>query len=136
MMDEKRYYDEKPETKQMTLVCPHCREEGTFPVRWMMRSKKSAMPPGGDADDRAKFAKARSYMVRMDDLVACRNMRQPLARCSMTSWRSTGQRHDGRLRAGEYGGSALRDQVTRLRRPQLQAGEFVRWPRETPLLPC
>ena len=49
MMDEKRFYDEKPETKQMTLVCPHCREEGTFPVR--------------------------SYMVRMDDLVACRNMR-------------------------------------------------------------
>ena len=59
MMDEKIYYDEKPETKQMTLVCPHCREEGTFPVRWMMRSKKNAMPPGGDADDRAKFAKAR-----------------------------------------------------------------------------
>ena len=75
MMDEKRFYDEKPETKQMTLVGPHCREEGTFPVRWMMRSKKNAMPPGGDADDRAKFAKARSYMVRMDDLVACRNMR-------------------------------------------------------------
>jgi hypothetical protein len=75
MMDEKRYYDEKSETKQMTLVCPHCREEGTFPVRWMMRSKKNAMPPGGDADDRAKFAKARSYMVRMDDMVACRNMR-------------------------------------------------------------
>jgi hypothetical protein len=24
---------------------------------------------------------------------------------------------------------------TRLRRPPLQAGEFVRWPRETPLLP-
>jgi hypothetical protein len=33
------------------------------------------MPPGGDADDRAKFAKARTYMVRMDDLVACRNIR-------------------------------------------------------------
>jgi hypothetical protein len=35
---------------------------------------------------------------------------------------------------------AERDQARngrlRLRRPPLQAGEFVRWPRETPLLPC
>lgn len=75
MMDERRFYDEKAETKQMTLTCPHCRTEGTFPVRWMTRTKKSAPPPGGDADDRAKFVKARSYMVRMDDMVACRNLR-------------------------------------------------------------
>ena len=75
MMDEKRFYDEKSEMKNMTLVCPHCRQEGQFPVRWMVRTKKNAMPPGGDADDRAKFAKARTYMVRMDDLVACRNIR-------------------------------------------------------------
>ena len=74
-MDEKRYYDEKPETKQMTLVCPHCREENVYPVRWMARNKKSQLPPGGNEDDRAKFAKARSYMVRMDDMVACRNIR-------------------------------------------------------------
>ena len=74
-MDEKRYYDEKPETKQMTLTCPHCREENVYPVRWMARNKKSQIPPGGNEDDRAKFAKARSYMVRMDDLVACRNIR-------------------------------------------------------------
>ena len=75
MMDEKRYYDEKPETKQMTLVCPHCREEGTFPVRWMLRSKKNAMPPGGDADDRAKFAKAQSYMLLVDTQAMCKNLR-------------------------------------------------------------
>jgi hypothetical protein len=75
MMDEKRFYDEKTETKQMQLVCPHCRQESAFPVRWMVRTKKNAMPPGGDADDRAKFAKARTYMVRMDDMVACRNIR-------------------------------------------------------------
>jgi hypothetical protein len=74
-MDEKRYYDEKPETKQMTLVCPHCREENVYPVRWMARNKKNNLPPGGNEDDRAKFAKARSYMVRMDDMVACRNIR-------------------------------------------------------------
>jgi hypothetical protein len=75
MMDEKRFYDEKSEMKNMNLVCPHCRQEGQFPVRWLVRTKKSALPPGGDADDRAKFAKARTYMVRMDDLMACRNIR-------------------------------------------------------------
>ena len=75
MMDEKRFYDEKTESKNMHLVCPHCRQEGEFPVRWIVRTKKAAMPPGGDADDKAKFAKARTYMVRMDDLVACRNIR-------------------------------------------------------------
>jgi hypothetical protein len=74
-MDERRYYTEKEETKQMNLVCPHCRQEGEFPVRWLVRTKREAMPPGGDADDRAKFGKARSYMVRVDEMVACRNMR-------------------------------------------------------------
>ena len=46
-MDEKRYYDEKPETKQMTLVCPHCREENVYPVRWMARNKKTPSLRGG-----------------------------------------------------------------------------------------
>jgi hypothetical protein len=75
MMDEKRFYDEKTENKNMHLVCPHCRQEGEFPVRWMVRTKKAVLPPGADADDRAKFAKARTYMMRLDDLVACRNIR-------------------------------------------------------------
>jgi hypothetical protein len=74
-MDEKRFYEEKEETKQMPLVCPHCRQEGTFPVRWMVRNKRSQMPAGGDAEDRKQFEKARSYMVRIDNMVACRNIR-------------------------------------------------------------
>jgi hypothetical protein len=32
-------------------------------------------PPGGDDRDRAKFQKAQSYMVLLDDKVACKNMR-------------------------------------------------------------
>jgi hypothetical protein len=74
-MDEKRFYEEKEETKQMTLVCPHCRQEGAFPVRWMVRNKRAQMPAGGDAEDRKQFEKARSYMVRIDNMVACRNIR-------------------------------------------------------------
>jgi hypothetical protein len=74
-MDEKRFYDEKEETKQLVLTCPHCRQENSYPVRWMVRNKKAQMPPGGNEEDRKSFGKARSYMVRIDNMVACRNIR-------------------------------------------------------------
>ncbi|HTR45940.1 MAG TPA: hypothetical protein VMM16_00950 [Verrucomicrobiae bacterium] len=74
-MDEKRFYDEKEETKQIPLNCPYCHQENTYPIRWMVRTKKSQMPPGGNAEDKQKFEKARTYMVRVDNMVACRNIR-------------------------------------------------------------
>jgi hypothetical protein len=74
-MDDRNFYDEKQETKQMTLVCPHCRQEGTYPVRWVVRTKKTALPRGAGDDDRKRFEKARSYMVRAEDLAGCRNIR-------------------------------------------------------------
>jgi hypothetical protein len=74
-MEERDFYDEREETKQIPLVCPHCRQENTYPVRWRLRTKKAALPGRASDQDRAKFAKARTYMVRVDDLVACRNIR-------------------------------------------------------------
>lgn len=74
-MDEKRFYTEKQETKQITLNCPHCRQENSYPIRWVVRTKKDNLPPGANEDDRGAFKKARSYMVRVDDMVACRNIR-------------------------------------------------------------
>ncbi|MGB0034726.1 MAG: hypothetical protein WBP79_04545 [Candidatus Acidiferrales bacterium] len=74
-MDEKNFYTEKEETKQIPLTCPHCRQENTYPVRWMMRTKRDQLPKGANDDDRARYAKARSYMVRVDDMVACRNIK-------------------------------------------------------------
>jgi hypothetical protein len=74
-MDEKRFYTEKEETKQIPLTCPHCRQEGSFPVRWMVRTKRPQLPPGANDQDRAQYAKASSYMVRIDNLVACRNIK-------------------------------------------------------------
>jgi len=75
MMDDRRFYDERQEIKQVPLICPHCRQENTYPVRWLVRTKKAAPPPDADREARARFARARSYMVRVDDLVACRNIR-------------------------------------------------------------
>jgi hypothetical protein len=74
-MDERNFYTEKEETKQLTLICPHCRQEGTYPIRWKVRAKKDHLPGGANNEDRAKFEKARTYMVRVDDMVACRNLR-------------------------------------------------------------
>jgi hypothetical protein len=69
------FYDEREETKQIPLVCPFCRQENAYPVRWKVRTKRVSIPKGANEDDRKKFANARSYMVRVDDLVACRNLR-------------------------------------------------------------
>ncbi len=74
-MDERNFYTEKQETKELTLICPHCRQENTYPIRWMVRTKKNELPRGASDEDGARFAKARSYMVRVDDMVACRNLR-------------------------------------------------------------
>jgi hypothetical protein len=74
-MDEKRFYEEKEETKQMQLTCPHCRQENSYPVRWIVRTKRAQVPQGANDQDRENFKKARSYMVRVDNLLACRNMK-------------------------------------------------------------
>ena len=58
-----------------TLTCPHCGQANEYDIGWVVRMKKKQLPGRADERDRAKFAKARSYMVRKDDLLACKNMR-------------------------------------------------------------
>ena len=41
----------------------------------MVRNQKDRIPQGADERDRAKFQKAQSYMVLVDDKVACKNLR-------------------------------------------------------------
>ena len=74
-MNEKDFFDEKQETKNASFVCPHCRERNDYDVRWLKRTKKSTPPRGANEMDRARFAKSRDYMVRVDDMLACRNPR-------------------------------------------------------------
>ena len=69
-MDERQFYIEKPETKNITLVCPACRKEDSYPIRWIVRTKKSELPRGAGEEDKKRFALARSYMVRVDEVVA------------------------------------------------------------------
>ncbi len=74
-MEERDFYTEKTETKTQTLRCPSCRQDGEYPIRWILRTKKAALPPRADADDRAKFKNARDYLIRVDDMVQCRTPR-------------------------------------------------------------
>ena len=74
-MEEREFYDERQETRKATLHCPHCRQSAEYELGWLVRTKRRHLPPRADERDRAKFAKARSYMVRRDDLVACKNPR-------------------------------------------------------------
>src|SRR5204863_4675711 len=74
-MDEKEFFDERPEKKMATLNCPHCHQPAEYEVTWIVRTKKRQLLGRADERDRARFAKARSYMLRKDDLMACKNMR-------------------------------------------------------------
>lgn len=74
-MEERDMFDEKEQKRSHTLSCPHCRQAADYELAWLVRTKKRQLPPRADERDRAKFAKVRSYMVRKDDLVACKNLR-------------------------------------------------------------
>ena len=74
-MDERQFYTEQQTTKTASLNCPYCRTVETYDLHWMLRRKKDRVPPGADERDRARFAKAQSYMVLLDDKAACKNIR-------------------------------------------------------------
>ncbi|HEV2646654.1 MAG TPA: hypothetical protein VGU46_09845 [Acidobacteriaceae bacterium] len=74
-MEERDFFDERPEQKTHTLTCPHCGQPGEYQVGWLVRRKKAQLRGNADERDRARFAKAQSYMVRTDDVLACKNIR-------------------------------------------------------------
>jgi ribosomal protein L37AE/L43A len=71
-LDERAFFTEKPENRQGKYQCPKCKRTNEYSVRWVRRMKKDR-PPAGAADaDRAKFAKLRDYLLRLDDEVTCK----------------------------------------------------------------
>jgi hypothetical protein len=74
-MEERDFFDEKQEQRNHTLTCPNCGQPGEYQVSWLVRRKKPQLPRNADDRDRARFAKAKDYMVRRDDMLACKNIR-------------------------------------------------------------
>ena len=73
--DERNFFEERPEVKPHALLCPNCNQQADYALTWLVRRKRDH--PVGFADDAtlARFSRARSYMVRRDDQVACSNVR-------------------------------------------------------------
>lgn len=71
-LDERAFFTEKPETRQGRYQCPKCKRTNEYAVRWVRRTKKDRPPAGADENDRAKFAKLRDYLLRLDDEVVCK----------------------------------------------------------------
>ncbi len=74
-MQEKDIFDEKQEVKKASFVCPACRERNDYDVRWLKRTKKRNISRNINQQDRSQFEKSRDYMVRVDDMLMCMNMR-------------------------------------------------------------
>ena len=71
-LGERALFTDKPETRPGRYQCPRCRRSDEYSIRWVRRSKKERLPPGANEDDRAKFAKLRDYLLRLDDEVTCK----------------------------------------------------------------
>ena len=71
-LDERAFFSEKPETRPGRYQCPRCRRTNEYSIRWVRRVKRDRLPAGADDQDRAKFAKLRDYLLRLDDEVTCK----------------------------------------------------------------
>ena len=74
-MEERDFFIEKDETVAAEIYCPKCRTTQEYPIRWRRRTKKTSITPNADERDRARFAKARDYRIRIDDKLRCKNPR-------------------------------------------------------------
>jgi hypothetical protein len=74
-VDERAYYTESQTKKPAMLNCPWCRTQESYELAYIIRTKKDRLPGGADERDRAKFAKAQSYMLLVDTQAMCKNPR-------------------------------------------------------------
>jgi len=74
-MEERDFFTEAESSKPANLSCFYCHQSDTYDIRWLVRTKKNSLPGRADERDRARFAKAQSYMLRRDDFVQCKNVR-------------------------------------------------------------
>lgn len=74
-MEERDFFDESEVQKPANLSCLFCHQTDEYQIRWLVRTKKKVLRGRADERDRERFEKARSYMLRRDDIVQCKNVR-------------------------------------------------------------
>ncbi|MCB1025897.1 MAG: hypothetical protein KDB79_15990 [Acidobacteria bacterium] len=74
-MNERDIFDERQETKTASFSCTYCRERNDYEVRWLKRTKKKRPNGRMNETERMQFEKSRDYMVRIDDVLMCKNNR-------------------------------------------------------------
>ena len=74
-MEEREFFEEAESLKPAVLNCDKCHQTESYEVRWLVRTKKKTLGGRADERDRARFAKARSYMTRVDTYLQCKNPR-------------------------------------------------------------
>jgi hypothetical protein len=75
-LDERAFFNEKPEQRPGRYTCPRCHRTNDYAIRWVRRIKKDRPPPNADETDRARFAKLRDHLLRLDDEVVCKECRK------------------------------------------------------------
>lgn len=71
-MDERDFFLEARAQRMATLNCPFCRQANEYSLTWLFRKKRTNINVNQlDERDRAKFEKAQSYMVLLDDHATC-----------------------------------------------------------------
>jgi hypothetical protein len=78
-VDERALLPESQATKPDHAELPVLPDAGHVRLNWIVRTKKDRLPGGADERDRAKFAKAQSYMVLVDNQAMCKNRAMPEA---------------------------------------------------------
>jgi hypothetical protein len=71
-LDERAFFTDRPETRTGNYQCPKCHRTNDYAVRWVRRVKKDRLPAGAGDEDRARFAKLRDYLLRLDEDVTCK----------------------------------------------------------------
>ena len=71
-LDERAFFSDRNETRPARYACPRCSRTNEYTIRWVRRVKKDRLPAGADERDRAKFAKLRDHLIRVDDEVTCK----------------------------------------------------------------
>ena len=57
-MEEREFFDERPEKKMATLNCPHCHQPAEYEVTWIVRTKKRQLSGRADERDSRHVARA------------------------------------------------------------------------------